>query len=131
MPNVFISYARADRQNVEQLVRSLRAADINGWLDATDIAAGASVSSEVREALRRSSAVIVFLSHSALHNQWVQFEIGAAESLGKVIIPVIVSGNQLEQEFPDILKGRSVIDARDRPYPTVINEISQALKQSQ
>lgn len=99
MPNVFISYARADRQNVEQLVRSLRAADINGWLDATDIAVGASVSSEVREALRRSSAVIVFLSHSALHNQWVQFEIGAAESLGKVIIPVIVSGNQWNRSF--------------------------------
>jgi methylmalonyl-CoA mutase cobalamin-binding subunit len=129
--NVFISYARADRESVEQLVRALRAANITGWLDATDIAAGASVSSAVREALQRSSAVIVFLSHNALHNQWVQFEIGAAEALGKTIIPVIVSGNQLEKHLPDILKERKVIDARSQPYAAVVNEIRRALERAQ
>jgi len=128
MPNVFISYAHADRDHVEHLVRALRATNIAGWLDATDIAAGASVPSAVREALQRSSAVIVFLSNSALHNQWVQFEIGAAEALGKMIIPVIVSGNQLAEQLPEILKDRTVIDARNQPYAAVVNEISRELE---
>ena len=131
MPNVFISYAHADREHVEHLVRALRAANIAGWLDAADIAAGASVSSTVREALKRSSAVIVFLSHNALHNQWVQFEIGAAEALGKMIIPVIVSGNQLVEQLPEILKDRKVIDARNQPYAAVVNEISRELELAQ
>ena len=51
MSNVFISYARADRQNVERLVRALRAANIVGWLDATDLAAGANISSEIQRFL--------------------------------------------------------------------------------
>lgn len=127
MPKIFISYARSDRENVEQFVRALRAANITGWLDATDIAAGESLSSAVRDALRISSGVVVFLSYNALHNEWVQFEIGAAEALGKTIIPVIISGNDLEKSLPDILRNRKLIDARNRPPSSVAQDISHAL----
>ena len=106
MPNVFISYARSDSDEAERLVRGLRAANVSGWLDGADIAAGDSVSSSVRDALKKSSAVVVLLSPRALQSQWVQFEIGAAEALGKKIVPVIVSGENLEEEFPDILRHR-------------------------
>jgi hypothetical protein len=58
----------------------------------------------------------------------VQFEIGAAEALGKMIIPVIVSGNQLAEQLPEILKDRKVIDARTQPYAAVVNEISRELE---
>ena len=59
---------------------------------------------------------------------WVQFEIGAAEALGKKIIPVIVSGKNLEGELPDILKDRQVIDARDRPSGDVVRDVERALE---
>lgn len=127
MTKVFISYAHSDRENVEQFVRTLRAANITGWLDTTDIAAGESLSSAVRDALRISSAVVVFLSYNALHNEWVQFEIGAAEALGKTIIPVIISGNDLEKSLPDILMNRKLIDARNRTPSSVVEDISRAL----
>jgi hypothetical protein len=129
MTDVFISYANADKDHVERLVQGLREANIVGWLDKTDIAAGANISSEIRDAMRRSSAVIVFLSPQALQNQWVQFEVGAAEALDKAIIPVIVSGNELEQQLPEILKTRNVIDARSRSNATVVDAISRALEQ--
>jgi hypothetical protein len=127
MPNVFISYSYSDRENVERLVSALRAANIVGWLDAADIAAGASVSSAVRDALQKASAVVFVLSPDALHNQWVQFEIGAAEALGKKIIPVIVSGNRLEEQLPDILKNWKVIDARNRLQADVVRDIRLAI----
>jgi uncharacterized Ntn-hydrolase superfamily protein len=128
MPNVFISYARSDSDEAERLVRGLRAANVSGWLDRADIAAGDSVSSSVRDALKKSSAFVVLLSPRALHSEWVQFEIGAAEALGKKIVPVIVSGENLEEEFPDILRHRKWIDARHRSHADVVRDLEHALE---
>jgi len=128
MPNIFISYARSDIGEAERIVSALRSGIIGGWLDAADIAAGQSIASEVRKALQRSSAVVVLLSPHALHSQWVQFEIGAAEALGKPIVPVIVSGKHLEEQFPDILRDRKWIDARDRPHTDVVRDLKRALE---
>jgi hypothetical protein len=126
--NVFISYARSDSGEAERLVKALRATNVAGWLDDADIAAGESVPSAVRDALKQSSAVVVLLSPRALTSQWVQFEIGAAEALNKKIIPVIVAGDHLEEQLPDILKERTMIDARHRSYTDVVREVQHALE---
>jgi hypothetical protein len=125
--DLFISYAHSDGDEAKQLVSALRAVNVVGWLDSADIAAGTAVASAVRDALKKSSAVVVLLSPGALHSEWVQFEIGAAEALSKKIIPVIVAGEHLEDQLPDILKGRAWIDARDRPSSEVVKELQQAL----
>jgi hypothetical protein len=130
MTDVFISYAHSDGGKAEDIVRALRTSNVSGWLDSADIAAGGSIPSAVREAMKKSSAVLVLLSPQALHSAWVQFEIGAAEALGKKIIPVIVSGKNLEGELPDILKDRHVIDARDRPSGDVVRDVERALESS-
>jgi hypothetical protein len=131
MFNVFISYARSDSDEAGRLVKALRAGNVTGWLDKADIAAGESIPSAVRDALKRSSAVVVLLSPSALHSQWVQFEIGAAEALGKKIVPVIVSGEHLEEQFPEILRNRMWIDARHRADADVIRDLEHALESDQ
>jgi len=131
MFNVFISYARSDSDEAERLVRALRAGNVTGWLDQADIAAGDSVPSAVRGALKESSALVVLLSPNALQSEWVQFEIGAAEALGKKIVPVIVSGEHLEEQFPDILKDRNWIDARHRSHADVVRDLEHALESAQ
>lgn len=128
MSSVFISYARSDRDEAERFVEALRGAKVTGWLDQADIAAGDSVPSAIRDALKDSSAVIVLLSPRALHNSWVQFEIGAAEALGKKILPIIISGEHLEEQLPDIMKERKWIDARHRPDADVIHELKSELE---
>lgn len=128
MRNVFISYARSDSGEAERLVKSLRAINVTGWLDQADIAAGESISSAVRDAIVRSSAVVVLLSPNSLRSEWVQFEIGAAEALEKKIIPVIVSGEHLEKELPDILMERKWIEARNRKSTDVVRDIEHALE---
>ncbi len=128
MHNIFISYAHSDGDQAERLVKAMGDLNVAGWLDETDIAAGAPISSALRNALRNSSAVVVLLSPGALESQWVLFEIGAADSLGKKIIPIIVSGEQMEQQIPEILKGRVVIDARGKPEAEVVTELELALK---
>lgn len=128
MPNVFISYAHADAVQARRLVKALRDNNVVGWLDSADIAAGTAISSAVRDALKNSSVVIVLLSQTALRSQWVQFEVGAAEALGKKIIPVIVSGDVIEDEIPDILRSRNWIDGRERPYEDIVRDVKLAVE---
>jgi hypothetical protein len=128
MRNVFISYAHSDADLARSLVNALRTSNVAGWLDSTDIASGAAIASSVRDALTRSSAVIVLLSPRALHTEWVQFEIGAAEALNKRIIPVIVSGDQMEEQLPEILVNRVWIDARNRSSDDVVRDVKRAVE---
>jgi hypothetical protein len=131
MANVFISYARSDVDEARRLVKALQELNVAGWLDASDISAGESVSSAVRNALRHSSALIVLLSPEALHSEWVQFEIGAAEALDKKIIPIIVSGDDLEEQLPYILRNRAWIDARHKSQEEVVRDVKRAVESVQ
>jgi hypothetical protein len=126
MPDFFISYSRQDTDVARSLVKELQEKSILGWRDSADIAGGEAVSSAVRDALKRSSVVIVLLSNSALHSEWVQFEIGAAEALDKKIIPVILSGDVSEEQLPDILRHHSWIDGRHRPLEDVARDVKRA-----
>lgn len=128
MRNVFISYARPDADKVRDLVDALHDNNITGWLDSADIAGGDTISSAVRNALKHSSVVLVLLSPASLRSEWVQFEIGAAEALNKHIIPVIVAGNQLEMQLPEILRSRKWIDARHRSTDDVVREVKRAVE---
>ena len=131
MRNVFISYAHSDADQARLLVNALRTTKVTGWMDSADIAGGEAISSAVRDALKRSAAVIVLLSPRALHSEWVQFEIGAAEALNKRIIPVIVSGDQIEEQLPEILRNRVWIDARHRSDDDVVRDVVRAVESVQ
>jgi hypothetical protein len=127
MTNVFISYANADRPKAEQLVSQLRRVSVAGWRDVTDLAAGEVVSASTREALRRSSAVIVLLSPRSLGSEWLQFEMGAAEALGKKIIPVIIEGENIEQALPVLLRELPWLDGRNKTPHEVARDIEEAV----
>ena len=131
MPNVFLSYAHSDVDDAIPLVKALKELNVAGWFDAADISAGQSVASAVRKALKLSSVLIVLLSPRALHSEWVQFEIGAAEALDKKIIPIIISGDDLEEQLPDILRNRRWIDARHRSHEDVIRDVNRAVESAQ
>jgi hypothetical protein len=128
MRKVFISYAHSDSDEVARFVKALKNQDIVGWLDQADLSAGEAIPSAVRSALERSSALIVLLSPHALQSQWVQFEIGAAEALGKKIVPVILSGDFPGENVPEILRNRVWVDARDRAYEDVVRDLQHAVE---
>jgi hypothetical protein len=128
MSKIFISYARQDGSDVKRLVEAMNPAEVSGWLDETDLAAGQSVSAALREALKTSRGVVVALSPQAVNSSWVQFEMGAALAFGKIMVPVIVSGADVEGQLPDVLKDQRYIDARNKPAEQVVREIEQALQ---
>lgn len=128
MTKVFMSYSSKDMAFAAQLERLLHKTDISGFLDQSDIAAGARVSSLIREEINSASAVLVLLSENAMKSNWVPFEIGLAQSLGKPIIPILLPTTDLDKFALDLVKGYRVIDARKKPISEIAEEIDSALE---
>lgn len=115
MDKIFISYAHSDQPIAERILSELRHVSVEGWRDAADLAAGNAISTSLLKALRRSSAIVVLLSPKSLASKWLLFEVGAAQGLGKRIIPVIIKGEDIERSIPEPLQGFRWLDARNKP----------------
>jgi hypothetical protein len=129
MKRVFISYARGDEAVARELRASLPDIEVSGWMDESDIAAGEAISKNIRESLRQASAVVVLVSDLSLKSPWVQFELGAAEGMGKPIIPILIGPKGVEQRLPDWLRGIAYIDAQANPLQKVATELARALSE--
>ena len=128
MRRIFMSYSSKDTAFAAQLERMFHEIDVMGFLDQSDMAAGAPISSQIREAIKGTSAVLVLLSEDAVKSNWVPFEIGLAQSLGKLIIPVLLPTSELNKSILDLVKDYQVIDARNKPIPEIAREIDSALE---
>lgn len=127
MKRVFISYARGDELSARELRDNLRNMEVAGWMDESAIASGDAISKKIRESLHRASAVIVLVSERSLRSPWVQFELGAAEGMGKAIIPVLIGPEGIERKLPEWLQGLSYVDARTQPIQEVAAAVTRAL----
>lgn len=66
MPEVFISYAREDRDRAEELYRNLRGEGFDAWIDSHDLLPGANWKSEIRKTLRASEYMVILLSERSM-----------------------------------------------------------------
>ncbi len=90
MADIFISYARADRDRIEKLAAALEAEGYTVWWD-RHIAGGAEFSDEIEKELAAAKAVIVVWSAEAIKSRWVKDEAVAAADAGK-LIPISIDG---------------------------------------
>ena len=73
MPDIFISYARADRDRIEMLARSLEAEGFDVWWD-NNIAPGVRFTKETEARLNEAKAIVVAWSHASIESMWVADE---------------------------------------------------------
>jgi len=90
MADIFISYARADRDKIETLAAALEAEGYSVWWD-RHIAGGAEFSEAIEKELAAAKAVIVVWSAEAIKSRWVKDEAVAAADAGK-LIPISIDG---------------------------------------
>lgn len=90
MADIFISYARADRDRIEKLSQALEAEGYSVWWD-RHIAGGAEFSEAIEKELAAAKAVIVVWSAEAIKSRWVKDEAVAAADAGK-LIPISIDG---------------------------------------
>ena len=122
--NIFISYAQVDRDYADAFVESLKLAGSSVWHD-KEIRAGDDWDSEIQNALRSASVVVLVVSQAALSSQWVNYEIGSAMSAGIPVIPVLVGE---VASLPSHLRHIHAVDARGLDSAAIGAKVATALE---
>ncbi|WP_169829199.1 TIR domain-containing protein [Tsuneonella mangrovi] len=90
MSEIFLSYARADRERIASLAAALEAQGSSVWWDRL-IEGGSEFAAVIEEQLEAASYIIVAWSQHSLHSHWVRDEAEYARTQGK-LVPISLDG---------------------------------------
>jgi hypothetical protein len=86
--DIFISYAREDRERIETLSRALGEEGLSVWWD-RDIAGGAEFTKETEARLNDAKAIVVAWSAASVESTWVCDEATVGRERG-ILVPVVI-----------------------------------------
>jgi TIR domain len=89
--HVFISYSRRDAEYVTKLVEYLRAQGLTVWVD-TNLDPGDRWNTIIREQIEASAVFVLVMTPAAETSEWVERELQYAQSLGRLIVPLLLDG---------------------------------------
>ncbi len=107
MRKLFVSYARENKRDVDQLVEHLRMMGYETWVD-TSLRGGQDWWEEILQRIADSEVFIAIISHAALNSTACRREFDWAETLGKPVVPVAVES--LSTALPRRFVRRQIID---------------------
>jgi tetratricopeptide (TPR) repeat protein len=84
LADIFLSYAREDREIAAKAARCLESHGLTVWWD-TNIQGGAEFAGEIARELAASRAVIVLWSQRSILSEWVRDEASEARQTGKLV----------------------------------------------
>ena len=110
--NVFISYSRADASKLQDILKLLITAGFikeeDHILREEDLPVRhRALRAEVKRQIQSASKVVVVWNADSANSQWVNYELGLADALGKKIIAVIPK--ELQVPLPAILQDTQVV----------------------
>jgi len=100
MADVFLSYAREDRDRAEQVARGLEGAGIAVFWD-NEIPPGQTWADYIEQKLTQCKALIVLWSEHSTKSQWVREEARLGRDKG-VLIPVMIDASQPPFGFGEV-----------------------------
>jgi hypothetical protein len=89
--DVFVSYARADRERVDEIVQALEARGKQVWIDREGIAPTDEWMRSIEDAIDQSDSFVVFLSPAWLGSEVCGRELGHAVERHKRLVPVVIT----------------------------------------
>ncbi len=94
--SVFLSHCTtdADRSLIRELELRLTKRGLSVYLAERDIQAGLSLPQKVLAHIRDSDIVAVVWTKRGAESKWVNQEVGAAKSAGKLVVPIVEKGVQ-------------------------------------
>jgi TIR domain len=95
--DVFISYAKGDRERAAELATALEAHGWSVWWD-RDIPPGRTFDEVIEEALTQTRSVVVLWSAESVKSRWVRTEASAAAERG-TLVPALIEPVTIPLEF--------------------------------
>lgn len=91
---VFLSHSmgEADRDLVAQLAGVIQSHGVECYIASRDYQLGHYLPEKIAANLRSSDSLVVLLTNGGAHRDWVNQEIGFAQGLKKLVIPVVEVG---------------------------------------
>ena len=134
--DIFISYATANRDIVEQIRHDIeQATTLTTWMDHRRIQGGDHWEREIEQNLRNCNTFIVAISEASNNSTWVQRETILAEQLGKKRIPILIenpSNTQgSEAPLPFRLLDLQYVDFSSKPYEEGFMSLLDVLNQQE
>jgi hypothetical protein len=108
--DVFLSYARSDRDFAERMALALERNDLTVWWD-RDIPHGAVFDDEIAKALDQTRCVIVLWSKASVASQWVRAEASRAAAR-QALVPVFIEDVASPLGF-NLLQTADLVGSRD------------------
>ena len=102
---VFVSYARVDRERVLQLVERMRSADVRVWIDEGGIHGASLWGQEIVDAIESSKVMVLMLSDASITSDNVVKELSIASEDKKPILPVYLHQAEIPKSMRYQLAG--------------------------
>lgn len=123
--DVFLSYLPEDRDRAAKLRVKLAEIGIHIFDATVDILPGEDLASKLEDALETSRFLVLMVSPDTFKSSWVNFEVGAALSMRKGIIPVL-SKNVNQKDLPLPILSRVSLSTED--VDEMAQQIGAAIK---
>jgi TIR domain len=124
MADIFISYSKADHEQVRLLAAFLEAEGYSVWWDSS-LQSGENFRNVIMTELAQARAAIVVWTENSVRSDWVQSEAGRAQADRK-LIPVKARGLEYRQIPPpfDVMHTEN-LDARDKILAAVVTQLAK------
>jgi len=121
MSDIFLSYAREDRERVEPLVELLESNGLSVWWD-HDIVPGSTFEKVIDDAILDAEVVVVIWTQNSIKSDWVQAE--ASDGLERgILIPVLLDNVRVPVAF----RGKQSVNLLGWPERKSSNELERLL----
>lgn len=131
MSDVFLSYKREERTEVERLASALRRLGLQVWFDAS-LAAGDTFSDEIDREARSAKAIVVCWSPGAATSQWVKAEAQIGFTKQNLISTYVAGPNEFEPPLPfsslhveDLRAWAQHPSGRDRAWLSILRKLGK------
>ncbi len=130
---VFLSHSSSNKQEVEELIPYLNAANLPIWFDKVNIEYGESIVQAVQQGIKDSVAVIFWITKSFLNSNWCKTEtqsfLSRYSGNRDVLIISIVDEQIKNEDLPIFLQDLKYIRKKsNNDLSSIANEISPVLR---
>ncbi len=128
--HVFLSYAREDRNRVQQLAQQLRTRGFRVWLD-EQIRGADKWAAQLHQAIRTSRVFLLLVSPASMHSQHVENELHVAVDSHRPVVPVMIEDAILSPSVQLLVAGTQIIDHTDATATWQFEDVVDAIHRAQ